>query len=170
MSGIHDKLRKLLALAEQGVGGEKVNAERMLEKLMHKHGLTMDDIESEESKTYWWNYDSKYECMVLQQVYGRVMGVNQISYLRGDRKLGFRLTPTEFLEVDTLYSVYRGALKQHIKRAVEAFIVANDIYANVEPVEREYTAEELEELKRMLRMAEGIEATPVRKQLSKDKS
>lgn len=34
MNRIHDKMRKLLSLAERGEGGEKLNAERMLKNMM----------------------------------------------------------------------------------------------------------------------------------------
>jgi len=41
-------IRKVKALAEAGVGGEKTNAESLLQKLMKKYGLTDKDLESEE--------------------------------------------------------------------------------------------------------------------------
>lgn len=43
---ILEKARKLKALADRGVGGEKENAQRMLEEYMKKHGLKY------KSKTY----------------------------------------------------------------------------------------------------------------------
>ena len=42
-----DLIRKVKALADKGVGGEKINAEALLKKLMLKYGLTEDDIMSE---------------------------------------------------------------------------------------------------------------------------
>lgn len=38
---IKAKLRKLLELARQGVGGEKDNAQSILGKMLTKHGLTL---------------------------------------------------------------------------------------------------------------------------------
>lgn len=35
------KLRKLIALAERGIGGEKENASRVLQKLLDRHGLAL---------------------------------------------------------------------------------------------------------------------------------
>lgn len=51
--------RKLQALSERGIGGEKVNAENQLEKLMLKHNFCMEDLEQEERI----NYNKKYEDM-----------------------------------------------------------------------------------------------------------
>lgn len=35
------RIRKLLALAERGVGGEKETANRMLNKMLDRHGMTL---------------------------------------------------------------------------------------------------------------------------------
>lgn len=37
--------KKLKELADRGTGGEKVNAEQQLTRLMEKHGITLEDIE-----------------------------------------------------------------------------------------------------------------------------
>jgi len=46
--------RKLKAIAERGIGGEKINAEKMLENLLKKHNLTIDDIEGEKTDNYFF--------------------------------------------------------------------------------------------------------------------
>lgn len=47
MSKCLDLAKKLKALADRGVGGEKINAEVKLRELMDKHGFTMLDIEGD---------------------------------------------------------------------------------------------------------------------------
>lgn len=47
MDRMIDRLKKLLALAEQGQRGEADNARRLLEAELRRHGLTLDDICSE---------------------------------------------------------------------------------------------------------------------------
>ena len=44
MERITDKLKKLLALAERGCGGEAENARRLLEEHLRKYGMTLEDI------------------------------------------------------------------------------------------------------------------------------
>ena len=39
------RLRKLYALATQGVAGEKENAQRLLHELLEKYGLTIDAVD-----------------------------------------------------------------------------------------------------------------------------
>ena len=44
MERITDKLRKLLALAERGCGGEAENAKRLLEAQLRRYGMTLEDL------------------------------------------------------------------------------------------------------------------------------
>jgi hypothetical protein len=166
MSKIHDKMRKLLALAERGEGGEKDNAQRMLEKMMEKYGISLDDLGVETTSIHYWNYDSMHERTILFQTFGKVCNTSEITYYKGDRKCGFELTPSQYIEMDLHYSILRKDLKKHIERAVRAFIHANELFSN-HPSEKqkEYTQEELEEIEAMLRMARSIAPSQVNRQL-----
>lgn len=43
------RIKKLQALAERGVGGEKDTAEKMLQKMLKKNGIrSLDELQSEE--------------------------------------------------------------------------------------------------------------------------
>ncbi len=43
------RIKKLQALAERGVGGEKDTAERMLQKMLKRNGIkSLDELQSEE--------------------------------------------------------------------------------------------------------------------------
>lgn len=50
MERITDKLRKLLALAERGCGGEAENAKRLLEAQLRHYGMTLEDLLNEGKK------------------------------------------------------------------------------------------------------------------------
>ena len=50
MERITDKLRKLLALAERGCGGEAENAKRLLEAQLRRYGMTLEDLLNEGKK------------------------------------------------------------------------------------------------------------------------
>lgn len=57
-----EMLKKLLVLSKQGVEGEKINAEKLLNKLLKRYNLTLEDIEETEA-VYKWEikFSSKYE-------------------------------------------------------------------------------------------------------------
>lgn len=46
--------KKLKALSEQGIGGEKTNAEKMLNSLLKKHNISIEDIEGEKVDYYYF--------------------------------------------------------------------------------------------------------------------
>lgn len=165
MSRIHEKMRKLLALAERGVGGEKETAQRMLEKMMEKYKVSFEDLEVETVSTYWWNYDNQFEKKILFQTYGKITDSSTIEYYKGDRKCGFELTPSQYIEMDMHYTILRRDLKKHIERAVTAFIYANELFSSKVSKSREYTDNELNEIWEMLRMANSITPSKVNKSL-----
>ena len=47
---IREKLKKLLALAESGVGGERENARRMFEDLCRKYGVEAEELADEQQE------------------------------------------------------------------------------------------------------------------------
>ena len=47
--------KKLKALADKGIDGERVNAQKMLDTLMRKHNLTITDIEGEKTDDYFFS-------------------------------------------------------------------------------------------------------------------
>lgn len=55
-----DKLEKVRALAERGVGGEKESAERTLAALMERYGITEEDLEDSKTSIHWIRYKTKW--------------------------------------------------------------------------------------------------------------
>lgn len=49
------KASRLLAMAERGESGERDNARRMLNDMLDKHGLTLDELDDNQPK--WWLCD-----------------------------------------------------------------------------------------------------------------
>ncbi|WP_324825094.1 DUF2786 domain-containing protein [Sinanaerobacter sp. ZZT-01] len=68
MSDILEKIKKLQVLAERGLDGERENAEKMVEILMKKHGISTVDLEEEKENYYLFAYNGKTERQLLIQV------------------------------------------------------------------------------------------------------
>ena len=49
--------KKLKALADKGIGGEKSNAEAMLNNLMKKHNITIEEIEGEKLMDFFFKIE-----------------------------------------------------------------------------------------------------------------
>lgn len=130
---IKAKLRKLLELARQGVGGGKDNAQSILGKLLTKHGLTLDDLDPEYAEVCEceFKFGNALERKLLLQVIFTVLNVTTIP-VRDDHKnsktLCIKATRAQKLEVDLAWSLYRDAFTKEQDRLLKAFIHKNNLY------------------------------------------
>ncbi len=160
---VESKLLKLLALAEQGVGGEKTTAKRMLNKMLDKHGLTVEDLVKESEQEYWLRYQpGGNDKQLLIQVISRVLGYDVQMWTRKNkqRQLGFECTEYELMEIELHYSIYSKALKKELDIAYKAFIQVNEIYATNWP-ESETKREMTEKDREIWKRSNQMDVTPV---------
>ena len=54
-----EKLRKIKALADNGVSGEAIAAQEALDRLLKEYGLTLEDISDEQRKDYDFKYSNE---------------------------------------------------------------------------------------------------------------
>lgn len=162
------KLKKLLALAERGVGGEKDTAARMLAKLLEKHGLSLDDLTGEAASLYWFpvrgDYEKRLFCQILAMVTNdRTPETYTEKSARG--KVGIMVNPGQAIEFDLHFNVLRKALAENLDIAFSAFVQANRIFPQSDSGGR---GEISERDRKVLLMAGAIEPTPVHRQLTVD--
>lgn len=135
---VHAKLRKLLALAERGEGGEKETAQRMLNKMLARHGLTIDSLTEEERSVAWFKFSHENERRLGRQLASKILNsrdsnayalYSNPSQLRR-KQFGVMLTPAEAIEFELHYDILRKALAVHMDTAYSAFVQANNIFAD----------------------------------------
>lgn len=69
------RIKKLQALAERGVGGEKTTAEKMLHKMLEKNGISsLDELEKDEVEYFLFSYKGRHEIKLLKQCMYKVLG------------------------------------------------------------------------------------------------
>lgn len=177
-NNILDLLRKLKALAEQGVDGERENATDMLHRLMAKHGITMEDLGIHVLKEREF-YIADKEMQLFVQVLGSVTGPSQkiLSYKRDTKKLKSRfveLTDADYIEVEAKWEFYRRAWKEERERQLQllmkAFVHKNRLYPKKiegqEATESMPTLEDLQELEQIKALMAGMKHHHFAKQLS----
>ena len=130
---LKDKLLKLLALSERGIGGEAANAEAMLHKLLKDHDMDMSDITdpSDELTYIFVNYKTRYEKKLFTQICYKVFNSNDFdTYKKTNQsgKIGTEATPAQCAEIATLYSIYRKAFKKECDVFYNAFLQKNRIF------------------------------------------
>jgi len=168
--------RKIKSLADKGIGGEKINAEKMLSDFLKKHKLTLSDIEGEEIKSFFFTIDEDFYDLFVQIV----KSVNrEIKVYRFPKKevRQFRLkgnheiecTVAEYVEIEQSFDIYSKLYKDELKTFYSAFIHANNIYPKQRQEElksmHDLSAEEQNEWIRKITMANNIKKAHILKQL-----
>lgn len=161
-------IRKIKAVAERGVGGEKVNAEKMLLELMRKHGITFDQIETEEEKEFEFNHKS--EPYLFAQVVLHVMGHDRGTVFRPRGKSNLRYikcTYAEKIEIEAKFAFYLNQYRKEQDILYQAFVQRNQIFpAEVKTIDvQQMTPEEYKEYQRIKAMMQAIEKSHYNKQL-----
>lgn len=172
--------RKLLALAKDGVGGEKETAQRMLDSFLEKHNLTITDIEpairtrrivkgvNNEIRQMFYNFTAS--------IVGRDF---QINNCKGIGYYAVYMNDEEWDTFNQQWPVYRKSLRneilkkkrqmwKEIEKLTAAFIHKHHMFPpDAESSDRKLTPEELQEILDILAMSEKLDDINFYKQLGK---
>lgn len=134
------RIKKLQALAERGVGGEKDTAEKMLQKMLKKNGIeSLDELQSEEPEYTLFSYNGKHERKLLAQCIYKVMtaaGDRTCYHTKGKRqKLGIYCTKVQKLKIEMEFAFYRNVFYEELDIFMSAFINAQGIFPPDAPKE-----------------------------------
>lgn len=167
---VQAKLRKLQALAERGVGGEKETAQRMLEKLLARHGLSVEDLDDERRKIRWFPAPTKFDARLAGQIMAKVCNTDEPGIYGNKsrpKQVGVEVTPSEAIEFELHYDTLRRALAEHFKDAFSAFVQANRLFSNL-PVADSSPAMSERDF-RIMSMAAATPATSINPRLEHSK-
>jgi hypothetical protein len=160
-----ERLRKIYELSVKGVGGEREAAQKLLQNLLKKHGLTLDAI-TDEAKTerQFKPKDILYK-RLLCQIISKVTNSDDRAIYTYKRRQGLfiELTAAEFIEVDLLFTEYSQSFGKEQDTLLKAFIYTNDIFAadGTKSTKSDLTDDEIREWKRAMSMAQSITPTPI---------
>ena len=164
-----EKMQKLLALAERGIDGEKRNAEKILEKLLKKHNMTIADIDKEQQAFYWISYTNRFERKLISQIIYAVLGKDRDTFINKYKphKVGVNVTPMEKIELAMLCDLYRRALREELALCYDSFVQVNNIYP--ENIESRIPASltDKERIKKILDRAMIMDRVQIRKRIEK---
>lgn len=161
--------KKLKALSERGIGGEKDNAQFQLEKLMKLHNISINDIEDEKfvSKLY---RVGKFKNLFVQVAFS--VGSDITIYEVRDSKIELIVDSTaeQAIEIQAKFDfflfAYKAEQKKQEQMLFEAFVQKNRLFKNeASAEEKDLTPEEFEHILKVLKLADELEETPYFKQL-----
>jgi hypothetical protein len=168
---IRHKIEKILELAKRGVGGEKETAEKMLETLLTKYDLKIEDFEDKAKTECRIKFKGKFEKELAAQLLRKILNMNTFYISKAYKiKTYFytQLTKLEFAEFMYLYEIFKPALHKHLKAAMTAFIWTNKLHSD-NPTAIEWdtlTKEEKEQQMQAYKLTEVTKAIVVNKALT----
>lgn len=126
------KLKKIKALAERGVGGEKETAMRMYEDLKARYELEDEEIMLDAVTLHWFGYATELEEELLTQIFYKVTGGTTYHIYTGKysrrKKRGCDCTEIEAAEITLLFNFYKAELKRELEAFMVAFRSGNNLY------------------------------------------
>lgn len=136
-NNLRERIRKIAALAKDGVGGEADNARRLLEDLCKRYGVSIDEIlDTETKKTYRFSIGRE---KIYKQLFAHcasfVTGKSEIRIWRIKRTgvLEIELTGYQYAELSSLFEWHKSNLKRDIKRVLEtvaeSYIYKHNLFA-----------------------------------------
>jgi hypothetical protein len=161
--------KKLLELKKRGVGGEAVNDSTMLDNLLQKHGLSIEDILDEETvKEHEFRYYGPEHKDFIIHVVGVITNTPRVAWKYRPRTkiMFFKTTASQWIQIVAMAEFYWPRYLVEMKAHYEAFMHTNKLYKYGEPdPEHTPTQEELEELERILEKMRGMKPYVFRKQI-----
>lgn len=128
-------LNKIKALADNGVGGEKQNATKLLADLMQKYNIGENELQTEVLHDFEFKFSGVYAKELAHQVLYSIIGnldnskgfFIAVTY-GGKKKNIIRCTNAEFIEFQAKYKFYKYHFLKDLDIFYDAFVEKNDIY------------------------------------------
>lgn len=170
MSRYLELAKKLKALAEQGVGGEKSNAEMQLKKLMAKHNISLEELETNTKSWCLFKIKRGHRSRdLLFQIVTHVLAESSVRFYRGKQQnqVEIECTPEQHIEIECKYAFYLSALLVDEKIFYRAFIQKNKLFnpAGGSQLIGELSEKDRQEALKVLLMTESMEKHQFSKQL-----
>lgn len=176
-SKIMDRLAKMKALADGGVGGERENAARLMEEVARRYGVdlsALDEAEQEKKHDYdirrGWRLDlfRQLVCLARLEVYGSLDADHLQLYTRkmGRRVLGqyCKCTDAQWVELMARFTVLERDYERQLGLFFRAFLEANDLLVDA-PCRHTPTKKELLDALAAKQMSVGITKSQLHKQI-----
>ncbi len=159
LESVRLRLLKVLRLAQEGVGGERENAEVLLEKLLRKHSMSMADLEAasgDGQSRVWIPASDLEERNVLAQLTLKLFGTDRKLWRLGQEcNVGIDATPSEHAALLIAWGVYRAAFAEARQALVMGFCFKHGLYA-AEAEGGEMDQEARERAARALALADAL--------------
>ena len=151
-------IKKLQALAERGVGGEKEGARKKLEQLMQKYNIEEADLSEDKVEDYDFKYHNEYEVQLLRQLFYKIVpDYRKHAYIytrgKGSRSTaGISCTKAQALQIQIEYEFYCDLWKDEVDFFFRSFVQKHRIFGTPSQKDEDNNKISNDEYMRMVRM------------------
>lgn len=161
-------LKKLQALAERGVGGEKETAERKLRQLMEKYGIDEMEFAEDKLEEFELKYKNAQEEQLIRQLFYKMFGKEWRSksytyrYGKGSKSIrGIECTKAEGIQLQVEHEFYKQLWQEEMELFWDAFIQKHSIFSmrpeDTKGSDEPMTPERMAEIMRMSQMMDAMQ-------------
>nr|DAL47613.1 MAG TPA_asm: Protein of unknown function (DUF2786) [Caudoviricetes sp.] len=170
MNNKAELLKKLKALVDRGIDGEKVSAEKKLKELMRKYDISENELLEDKIATVAFKYHGKEQRRLLVQIIYKVTNCTDFytyrsinSRRKSKTSLGADVTAAQKIEIEFLFDFYAKQYEKERSNFLEAFIQKHELFGELEPdVEpAEITFEQMAKLQGLMDSMEDV--SPIRR-------
>ncbi len=167
-NAIIERMRKVLALAKGGTGGERDNAERQLEAMLKKHGLTMADIDDEavENVKAEFRYRDEFEQRLAVQTVLDTYDPKLMEYRGSRSRFHVYMKPAEKAQCEYIYKLLKPVMLNALRTAYTAFLMAQNLYPATSVSERELSPEDRLRARQAAEMSTFMDVVPINKAIT----
>lgn len=122
MTNLKKRLLAIYELAQRGIGGEKTNAEYILNKTLKENNITLEEFlrDKEEKKLYLYRVKNRQEANVVNQVVAKIINafdkVPCYRYKNSKFLRFYKLSQSEHVAVSMLADLYIRAFRAEKKK------------------------------------------------------
>lgn len=128
---IIDQIKKVKLLSEKGIDNEKENAKLLLEKLLKKYNVSLEELLIEDRKEYKFKYKTEFDKKILFQClakfapnvkeYRKYIKINNKVKKVAKNIIVVNLTKMEFLDVEASAKFYNKLFNKELELFLYAF-------------------------------------------------
>lgn len=165
-----ERMKKIYSLALNGIDGEQEQAQKILDKLLDKYSLSLEEINEEKTECFDIKYRGAEQESLLSQIIYKVTDnkncfgdyFNNYTKRKDRTKLWVNCTAVQKIEIEFLFDFYKTLWEKEKKAFFRAFIEKHKIFGNADTGEKKSLSRE--EIMKMYAMMNSMDdAEPIKR-------
>lgn len=165
METILQRLKKIEALAAAGTAGERANAQRLLNQLCGKYGVTLQEIVAQKKSWHAFKVRGRLERRLFCCVLVHVVQTLHVRHTKTAHEYKCELTTAQAIDVQDCWNHYRTAWREQLADFFTAFVHKNRIFGPPADTDCEADEETQTRARRIFELMAGMDSRPWEKRM-----